>query len=78
MGLKPIKRKRANQPEEITFDFAARQEYLTGFHKRKLQRTKHAKEAVARREREERIKERKLVGEQRPADSDIVNIPTAS
>ncbi len=45
--------------EEITFDPAARHEFLTGFHKRKLQRAKHAQEAAEKRARAERIVERK-------------------
>jgi ribosomal RNA-processing protein 17 len=61
MGPKSLKRKRANQPEEITFDFTARQEYLTGFHKRKLERARHAQEEAARREKEEKAKARQLV-----------------
>lgn len=48
--------------EEITFDPSARQEYLTGFHKRKLQRAKHAQEAAERRMRAERLEGRKKVG----------------
>ena len=48
--------------EEITFDPTARQEFLTGFHKRKLQRAKHAQEAAERRARAEKLEERKKVG----------------
>lgn len=44
------------------FDPAARFDYLTGFHKRKVQRTKAAQEAAAARAREERIEDRKKVG----------------
>ncbi|KAI9693948.1 MAG: hypothetical protein M1822_003219 [Bathelium mastoideum] len=59
----PITRKRkVTAVEEVTFDEAAREEYLTGFHKRKQQRIKHAQEAAAKRERDERIEERKQVG----------------
>ena len=59
----PSKKRRKSVPaiEEITFDLNAREDYLTGFHKRKLQRTKHAKEEAVKREREERITARKLV-----------------
>ena len=56
-----MKRRKNPAPEEITFDFAAREEYLTGFHKRKLQRIKYAKEEAAKKERKERIEERKSV-----------------
>jgi ribosomal RNA-processing protein 17 len=48
-------------PAEITFDFAAREEYLTGFHKRKVQRIKHAQEENAKKENEERLRMRKEV-----------------
>jgi len=54
--------------EEIAFDLAARQEYLTGFHKRKLQRAKHAQEAAGRRARAVKLEERKQVREQRKAE----------
>lgn len=47
--------------EEITFDFDKREDYLTGFRKRKQQRIKHAQEEAAKREREEKIQERKEV-----------------
>ena len=59
----PVKRRRVEVPavEEISFDNAARQEYLTGFHKRKLQRAKDAREAAERKARLERIGERKKV-----------------
>lgn len=61
-GYAPSKRKKL-QPvvEEVAFDFAAREDYLTGFHKRKLQRIKHAQEEAAKRERTDRITARKLV-----------------
>ena len=50
-------------PEEIKFDFSAREDYLTGFHKRKLQRIKHAQEQTAKKEREQKIADRKAVRE---------------
>lgn len=56
------KRKATHTVEEITFDNSARQEYLTGFHKRKVQRQKHAQEEAAKRAREEKIEFRKQVG----------------
>ena len=55
------KRKPASAIEEISFDFSAREEYLTGFHKRKLQRIKHAKEEAAKKEREDKLAARKIV-----------------
>jgi ribosomal RNA-processing protein 17 len=57
----PKKRKRTSAIEEIVFDNSARHEYLTGFHKRKLQRQKVAQEEAAERERQERIEFRKEV-----------------
>jgi ribosomal RNA-processing protein 17 len=59
----PVKKRRIETAavEEIKFDIAARQEYLTGFHKRKLQRVKHAQEAAEKKARLERIEERRKV-----------------
>ncbi|KAI5292585.1 hypothetical protein KEM52_006234 [Ascosphaera acerosa] len=54
--------------EEIKFDDAARHEFLTGFHKRKLQRAKHAQEAAERRMKEERREARKRLREERQAE----------
>jgi len=62
MQLPPKRRRLASAAvEEIRFDPAARQEYLTGFHKRKLQRVKQAHEAAEKKARLERIKERRKV-----------------
>lgn len=55
------KRKTAHSVEEISFDTDARQEYLTGFHKRKVQRVKRAQEEAAKRERQEKLQTRKQV-----------------
>jgi ribosomal RNA-processing protein 17 len=55
------KRRKVEQVEEITFNPEARQEYLTGFHKRKLQRIENARDAAAKREKEERVRARKEV-----------------
>jgi hypothetical protein len=49
------KRKVAAIPE-ISFDPAAREEYLTGFHKRKLARQKLAEEENGRKERAEKLR----------------------
>ena len=59
----PPKKRRKPVPtiEEIQFDASAREDYLTGFHKRKLQRIKNAKEEATKKEREEKIQARKLV-----------------
>ena len=60
--MAPIsKRRKVEQAEEIKFDPNARQEYLTGFHKRKLQRIENARDAAAKREKEERVRDRKQV-----------------
>ncbi|KAG5951284.1 hypothetical protein E4U53_003422 [Claviceps sorghi] len=59
------KRKTASTIEEISFDDGAREEYLTGFHKRKLQRIKHAQEEAAKRAREEKLESRKQIREER-------------
>ncbi|KAL8819838.1 MAG: hypothetical protein Q9223_001813 [Gallowayella weberi] len=69
----PIKKRRKGEPliEEITFDFDDREEYLTGFHKRKLQRIKHAREEALKKEREERVVNRKAVGLLRDQWSDL-------
>jgi ribosomal RNA-processing protein 17 len=55
------RRKLTSATEEITFDPAARQEFLTGFHKRKLQRTKQAQEYAEKKAREERREQRRKV-----------------
>ena len=47
--------------EKIDFDPAAREEYLTGFHKRKLARRKFAEDEAAKKEKEERLRFRKEV-----------------
>lgn len=59
--LPPPSKKRKYGVEEVSFDFDARQEYLTGFHKRKQQRIKLAQEEAAKRAREERLRTRKQV-----------------
>jgi ribosomal RNA-processing protein 17 len=55
------KRKATHSIEEISFDNDARADYLTGFHKRKLQRVKNAQEEAAKRARQEKIDTRKQV-----------------
>ncbi|KAI9158786.1 Ribosomal RNA-processing protein [Paramyrothecium foliicola] len=59
------KRKTTFAIEEISFDNDARQEYLTGFHKRKLQRKKHAQEEAAKRAHQEKLDMRKQIREER-------------
>jgi ribosomal RNA-processing protein 17 len=55
------RRKTTSAVEEISFDFDARADYLTGFHKRKVQRAKQAQEEAAKKAKEERIAARKQV-----------------
>ncbi|PSS02392.1 nucleolar protein 12-domain-containing protein [Coniella lustricola] len=59
------KRKAVHAIEEISFDNSARAEYLTGFHKRKVQRQKHAQMEAAKKEREEKIEMRKQIRDER-------------
>ena len=59
--MAPATKKRRVDPtqiEELTFDPAARQDYLSGFHKRKQARIEHARDAARTREREEKVRER--------------------
>ncbi|MCJ1286627.1 hypothetical protein MMC26_005973 [Xylographa opegraphella] len=65
----PKKRQKSSSAiEEITFDFGAREDYLSGFHKRKLQRIKHAQEEATKKEREDKITARKMLREGRKED----------
>jgi ribosomal RNA-processing protein 17 len=56
------KRKTDHKIEEISFDFSSREEYLTGFHKRKVQRATRAKAEAEKKAKEEKIVLRKQVG----------------
>jgi ribosomal RNA-processing protein 17 len=55
------KRRKTSKVEEITFDDSARQEWLTGFRKRKQQRIKHAQQVAEEKAREMKREERKRV-----------------
>ena len=57
----PPKKRKTSALTEITFDPAAREEYLTGFHKRKEERKKHAQAENAKRAYEEKLKFRREV-----------------
>lgn len=46
---------------DLNFDLAARQDYLTGFHKRKQERIKKAQETAREKEKEEKVRERRQV-----------------
>lgn len=54
--------------EELTFDKGSREDFLTGFHKRKLQRQKNAQEQIQEQERLARIEERRKIREERKKD----------
>jgi ribosomal RNA-processing protein 17 len=56
--VKPIK---APKTLELTFDAGARQDYLTGFSKRKKARAQAARESAEAKEKEERVRERRAV-----------------
>lgn len=51
----------AHQVDAITFDPSARQEYLTGFHKRKEARKQNARDTAAKLAKEEKVQQRKQV-----------------
>lgn len=55
------KRKTEHKIEEINFDFDARADYLTGFHKRKVHRAKQAQLEAEKKAKDERIIIRKQV-----------------
>lgn len=61
MAPQTKRRKVESAVEEINFDPTARHDYLTGFHKRKVQRIKQAQEYAQKKAREERIEQRKKV-----------------
>ncbi|QLQ78282.1 hypothetical protein HG537_0A05290 [Torulaspora globosa] len=56
--------------DEVSFDKDSRLEYLTGFHKRKLQRQKKAKEFIKEQERLNKIEERKNIRDERKRQLD--------
>ncbi|KAM3414500.1 hypothetical protein BST61_g9660 [Cercospora zeina] len=64
--LDPLRRQKPI--EELTFSVDARQEYLTGFSKRKQARKEQAKEHAIKMAKEEKVRERKELREQRKAD----------
>ncbi|QSZ29824.1 hypothetical protein DSL72_004342 [Monilinia vaccinii-corymbosi] len=68
--LPPQKKRRKfdHKIEEINFDLSAREDYLTGFHKRKVQRSKRAQEEAEKKARAERILMRKQLREERKAE----------
>ncbi|KAI9795886.1 MAG: hypothetical protein M1833_006613 [Piccolia ochrophora] len=67
----PAKRRKKSAPtvEEISFNPEAREEYLTGFHKRKVQRIKHSQELAAKKERADKLEERRQLREDRKLEA---------
>ncbi|KAI6712241.1 hypothetical protein JHW43_005217 [Diplocarpon mali] len=59
------RRKTEHKIDEISFDDTSRADYLTGFHKRKLQRARRAQEEAVKKGREERVDMRKQLREER-------------
>ncbi|EER25926.1 hypothetical protein CPC735_043700 [Coccidioides posadasii C735 delta SOWgp] len=69
MAPPPKRRKLAIAPvDEIVFDNDARHDFLTGFHKRKVQRAKHAQEIAEKKAKEERREHRRKLREERQAE----------
>ena len=62
------RRKLNSAPEVIVFDASAREEYLTGFRKRKQARIRRAQEQAAKIKKEERDRERRELRRQRKED----------
>lgn len=56
--------------DEVGFDKDSRLDYLTGFHKRKLERRKKAQESIKEQERQLKIEERKKVRDDRKKQMD--------
>ncbi|KAI0818480.1 nucleolar protein 12-domain-containing protein [Trametes gibbosa] len=53
------KKAKREQIKEVLFDDSARREFLTGFHKRKLQKKENAKNKALEREKQERLEARR-------------------
>ncbi|KAM0690457.1 hypothetical protein Q7P36_009224 [Cladosporium allicinum] len=66
-----IHKTNAKAVEAISFDPEARQEYLSGFHKRKVQRAEHGRELAQKKLKEATVQARKEMREQRKADLQI-------
>lgn len=56
-----VKRRKVSKTEEVNFDPEARQEWLTGFRRRKQERIKHSQAAAEKRYKEERRHDRARV-----------------
>lgn len=65
-GVRYRKRKsKSHRVEEVTFDKGKRAEFLKGFHKRKMQRRKHAEEVKEKQKKLDRLEERARIREGR-------------
>lgn len=62
------KKRKLAQPTELLFDPSARNEYLTGFHKRKVARQESARETAKKLEKEEKVVQRRQLREERKLD----------
>lgn len=58
-------KKLKNRVNEVVFDKEKRKDYLTGFHKRKLERKKKAHEFIQEQEKKARLEERAQIREER-------------
>ncbi|KAJ5872556.1 Protein required for cell viability Rrp17 [Penicillium soppii] len=70
-NMKNLKKRKvvaAPKVEEINFDPESRQEWLTGFHKRKVQRAKQAQENAAKQYKEDKRAMRAKIREERKKD----------
>eukprot|EP00884_Botryococcus_braunii_P020733 jgi/Botrbrau1/7343/Bobra.247_3s0036.1 len=65
------RKKHVNKSLEISFDPAALRDYVTGFHKRKVQRRKEAQRIAAEKARQKRIEERAKRREQLRLELDL-------
>lgn len=61
MAPPPKRRRIVSAVEEVTYDPVARQEYLSGFRKRKQQRIKQAQQVAKEKERLQKIDDRRSV-----------------
>lgn len=57
--IRAKKRARQEQIKEVVFDDDARREFLTGFHKRKLQRTEEKRKKAQERDKQQRLEARR-------------------
>ncbi|KAK9446427.1 nucleolar protein 12-domain-containing protein [Limtongia smithiae] len=58
----------SRRPQEVVFDREAREQYLTGFHKRNVERKEKAQERAKAFERQNRLDERRAMRDQKKAE----------